>query len=109
MIHVSHIPQRLGRWFVFTSISALVFYVVAGRFDLPMLNAYVGVLAATFLVASLFVDPDLMRERLRRGQTGADPRRLAVIRLLFVAFNFTLPLTWDGAKAPELPVDPEVE
>ena len=86
MIHVSHIPQRLGRWFVFTSISALVFYVVAGRFDLPMLNAYVGVLAATFLVASLFVDPDLMRERLRRGQTGADPRRLAVIRLLFVAF-----------------------
>lgn len=86
MLHVSHVPQRLGRWFVFTSISALVFYVVAGRFDLPMLNAYLGVLAATFLVASFFVDPDLMRERLRRGQTGADPRRLAVIRLLFVAF-----------------------
>jgi protein-S-isoprenylcysteine O-methyltransferase Ste14 len=86
LLHVSHVPQRLGRWFVFTSISALVFYVVAGRFDLPMLNAYLGVLAATFLVASFFVDPDLMRERLRRGQTGADPRRLAVIRLLFVAF-----------------------
>ena len=26
-----------------------------------------------------------------------------------LAFNFTLPLTWDGAKAPQLPVDPEVE
>src|SRR5262245_66322146 len=51
-----------------------------------MLNAYVGVLAAVFLVASLFVDPDLMRERMRRGQTGADTRRLAVIRLLFIAF-----------------------
>ena len=86
MIHASHVPQRLGRWFVFTSVSALVFYVVAGRFDLPMLNAYFGVLAAIFLVASFFVDPDLMRERLRRGQTGADPRRLAVLRVLFVAF-----------------------
>lgn len=86
MLHVSHLPQRLGRWFVFTAASALVFYVVAGRVDLPMLNAYVGVLAATFLVASLFVDPDLMRERMRRGQTGADQGRLAVIRLIFGAF-----------------------
>ena len=71
---------------MFTSVSALVFYVVAGRLDLPMLNAYVGMLAALFLVASLFVDPDLMRERMRRGQTGADPRRLALLRVLFVAF-----------------------
>lgn len=26
-----------------------------------------------------------------------------------LAFNFTLPLTWDGAKAPQLPMDPETE
>ena len=26
-----------------------------------------------------------------------------------LAFNFTLPLTWDGAKAPLLPMDPEME
>ena len=26
-----------------------------------------------------------------------------------LAFNFTLPLTWEGAKAPQLPVDPEME
>ena len=26
-----------------------------------------------------------------------------------LAFNFTLPLTWDGAKAPELPLDTETE
>lgn len=26
-----------------------------------------------------------------------------------LAFNFTLPLLWDGARAPQLPVDPEVE
>ena len=86
MIRVSLLPQRLTRWFVFTSVFALAFFVVAGRLDLPMLNAYVGMIAVIFLVASLFVDPDLMKERTRRGQTGADPRRLALIRLLFVAF-----------------------
>jgi two-component system sensor histidine kinase KdpD len=26
-----------------------------------------------------------------------------------LAFNFTLPLTWDGAKPPQLPMDPEAE
>jgi len=26
-----------------------------------------------------------------------------------LCFNFTLPLTWDGAKAPELPIDTETE
>jgi two-component system sensor histidine kinase KdpD len=26
-----------------------------------------------------------------------------------LTFNFTLPLTWDGAKAPQLPMDPETE
>jgi two-component system sensor histidine kinase KdpD len=26
-----------------------------------------------------------------------------------LAFNFTLPLTWDGARSPQLPIDPEAE
>ncbi len=26
-----------------------------------------------------------------------------------LTFNFTLPFTWDGAKPPQLPLDPEVE
>jgi two-component system sensor histidine kinase KdpD len=26
-----------------------------------------------------------------------------------LAFNFILPLTWDGAKPPQLPLDTEVE
>lgn len=86
MIRVSHIPQRLTRWFVFTSLFALAFFAVSGRFDLPMLNAYLAMSAGIFLVATMFVDPELMRERLRRGQAGEDPRRLALIRVLFFAF-----------------------
>jgi len=26
-----------------------------------------------------------------------------------LAFNFTIPLTWDGARAPQLPIEPETE
>ena len=29
--------------------------------------------------------------------------------ITFLAFNFTLPLIWDGVKAPELPIDTETE
>jgi protein-S-isoprenylcysteine O-methyltransferase Ste14 len=86
LIRVAQLPQRLARWLLFTSIFALAMYVVAGRLDLPMLNAYVAATAALFLVATLFVDPELLKERTRRGQKGEDPLRLALIRVLFAAF-----------------------
>ena len=86
MIQVSQIPQRIGRWLVFTSLLVVATLLVAGRLDLPMLNAYLATCAALFLVATLFVDPELMKERLRRGQKGEDPLRLALLRVLFVAF-----------------------
>ena len=89
MVHVSQLPQRFARWFVLTGVFALVIFVVAGRFDLPMVNAYVAITAVIFLVATLFVDPDLMKERTRRGQTGEDPRRLALLRFCFIAFLLT--------------------
>jgi protein-S-isoprenylcysteine O-methyltransferase Ste14 len=88
-IRGARLPQRLGRWFVLMSLFALAIFATAGRFDLPMLNLYVAVSAAIFLVASLFVDPDLMKERMRRGQQGADSIRLAVIRLTYLAFMAT--------------------
>ena len=86
MIRVSLSPQRIARWFVFTSLFALAMFCVTGRLDLPMLNAFVAMCAGIFLVATLFVDPELIRERTRRGQTSADPLRLALIRVLFLGF-----------------------
>src|SRR5262245_2917736 len=85
-MQITHMPQRLARWFVYSSLFALVMLLVAGRIDLPLLNAYLAVMAAVFLVATLFVDPELMRERVRRGQKGEDQARLLVIRILFVAY-----------------------
>ncbi|MGH7730350.1 MAG: methyltransferase family protein [Candidatus Eiseniibacteriota bacterium] len=86
-----NVPQRLGRWLAFAALLALVALGIAGRADLPMLNAFVGVCLALMLVAMLVIDPDLARERLRRGQAGEDPARLLAIRLVCLAlFVFAL-------------------
>ena len=79
----------LGLWFV----AALVAFGlgIAGRTDLPMLNAFIAVCAALMLAGVFVIDPGLARERWRRGQTGEDPARLAWIRLLFLGlFVFAL-------------------
>ena len=86
-----HLPQRLGRWLVFAVLLVLFALGIAGRADLPMLNAFVVVCIALMLVAVLVIDPDLARERFRRGQTGEDPARLLALRLVFLAlFVFSL-------------------
>jgi protein-S-isoprenylcysteine O-methyltransferase Ste14 len=40
---------------------------VAGRWDLPMLWAYAGVLGAVMVTVTALIDPGLVRERLRSG------------------------------------------
>jgi protein-S-isoprenylcysteine O-methyltransferase Ste14 len=81
--HIGHVSLRLARALLASAAFAALVLAVAGRRDLPMVNALVGVCAAFALFAALRVDPELLRERLRRHQTGEDPRRLAFIRALF--------------------------
>ena len=81
----SRIALRLGRWLVVSSLIATAMIAVAGRRDLVMLNAYLVTCAVVALAATLVVDPDLARERLRRGQKGEDSARLLVIRILVLA------------------------
>jgi protein-S-isoprenylcysteine O-methyltransferase Ste14 len=83
--HVHDIPRRLGRWLLFSLVLVAFALGVAGRRDLPMLNAFVAMLVLVALLAALWIDSELARERLRRGQTGADPLRLTLIRGLFPA------------------------
>jgi len=91
MTTTMHLPERLGRWLVFAVLLGLFTLGISGRTDLPMLNAFVGVCAAVMLVAVLVIDPELLRERMRRGQTGEDPGRLLALRLVFLAlFVFAL-------------------
>jgi protein-S-isoprenylcysteine O-methyltransferase Ste14 len=82
--HLTHLPARLLRWLLGSTLMAVFALGLAGRGDLPMVNAFLVACAAILLVAVLVIDPELARERLRRGQKGADPLRLLAIRLLFM-------------------------
>lgn len=105
MFQVTQLPQRLARWVVFVAVLLAIALSLAGRRDLPLLNAFLAVSAALMLIGVLIMDPDLARERWRRGQTGEDPARLALIRLLFLGlFVFALldigRLHWSDAVPP---------
>lgn len=78
----SRLALRLARWLVATAVFAALVVGIAGRLDLVMLNAYLGMCAALLLVMTLVVDPELVGERLRGGQKGEDPGRLLAIRIL---------------------------
>jgi len=81
--HLTHLPARMLRWLLGSTLIVVLALGLAGRRDLPMVNVFLVACAAFLLVAVLIVDPELARERLRRGQKGADPLRLLAIRLLF--------------------------
>lgn len=49
-----------------------VLFAAAGRRDLPMFWAYLGIWAASAVIGPLVVDPSLIRERLRPGPGGKD-------------------------------------
>lgn len=107
MSRMTDLPPRLARWLLFVIVLVAFGLGVAGRTDLPMLNAFIAVCAALMLIGILIIDPDLARERFRRGQTGEDPARLASIRLLFLAlFVFALldigRLHWSDRVPPAL-------
>lgn len=80
----SDLPQRLVRWLLFVAVLVAFALGIAGRADLPMLNAFVATCAALMLAGFLVMSPELGRARLRRGQTGEDPVRLLWIRVLFL-------------------------
>ncbi|MHC5007441.1 MAG: methyltransferase family protein [Planctomycetota bacterium] len=46
---------------------AAILFACAGRWDLPMMWAYVGVLGALMVTAMALIDPGLIKERLRSG------------------------------------------
>jgi protein-S-isoprenylcysteine O-methyltransferase Ste14 len=56
----------------FLAIFGAILFGCAGRWDLPMFWAFLGVWAASLLIAVCVVDPTLLQERLRPGPGGKD-------------------------------------
>lgn len=98
---------RIARALAGAVVAAVLALGIAGRTDLAMLNAFIAVCAGLVLTALVIIDPDLARERFRRGQTGEDPVRLAWLRGMFlVLFVFALldigRLHWSDRVPPSI-------
>ncbi len=68
---------------VVAGIMAAILFLVAGSWDHPMLWAYVGVFAILMIIAMAFIEPGLLKERLKPGPGGRDRWVLYVLKGLF--------------------------
>jgi protein-S-isoprenylcysteine O-methyltransferase Ste14 len=68
----------------FPAVVGLLLFGCAGRWDLPLFWAYLGVWAAGLLATAWVADPTLARERLRPGPGGKDYTTLVVITPLWL-------------------------
>jgi len=75
---------RLAAHVLFLGVIATVIFISAGRIDLPMVWAVLGVLAVSILVMFTVISPGLLRERVRPGPGNRDrlTRPLTVVLLL---------------------------
>ncbi len=69
---------------VFLALLGAILFGCAGRWDLPMFWAYLGVWAIAIVVATLVVDPTLIQERMRPGPGGKDYATAIVLTPLFL-------------------------
>jgi protein-S-isoprenylcysteine O-methyltransferase Ste14 len=68
----------------FLALVAALLFGCAGRWDLPMFWAYLGIWMAALLAGALVADPTLARERLRPGPGGKDYLTLIVVTPLWL-------------------------
>ncbi len=66
------VGARIARWLISAAITVAVFYLLAGRWDLPWLWATAALGSLLTLGMTLTIDPDLARERRRPGPGGLD-------------------------------------
>jgi len=76
------------------------FFGLAGRWDLPLAWACLGVYAASMVVAQIFMDPELRSERMKPAPGGID-RQIRWLMLPFILGYWILAgldIRWHGAK-----------
>ena len=69
---------------VYIGLTAAILFGCAGRWDLPMFWAYLGVWTAAMVVAMFVVDPGLIQERIRPGPGGKDYATVIWLTPVFV-------------------------
>src|SRR5258708_1692315 len=56
----------------YMAVMGAILFISAGRYDLPMFWAYLGVWTASAVIGPLVIDPTLIKGRLRAGPGGKD-------------------------------------
>jgi protein-S-isoprenylcysteine O-methyltransferase Ste14 len=67
---------------IFLALLGAILFGCAGRLDLPMFWAYLGVFFAATVVGACLADPTLARERLRPGPGGREEAKMLAILLV---------------------------
>ncbi len=65
-----------------TAALGLIMFFAAGRWDLPMMWTWVGIVGAVMVAGFVMIEPGLLKERIRPGPGGRDGRVLIVLKLL---------------------------
>jgi len=81
--------RKLFYWFLVTLGGAVLLFGLAGRWDLPLLWAYLAVFSAITLLVLRVVDSDRIRERLRPDVDGVD-RHMPTLARLFVLAHIVI-------------------
>jgi protein-S-isoprenylcysteine O-methyltransferase Ste14 len=76
----------------FMALFGALMFACAGRWDLPLYWAYLGVWIASILVGSFIVDPTLIQERIRPGPGGKDYVTAIVFLPLWLGQGFVAAL-----------------
>ena len=66
----------------FAAVTGTILFGAAGRWDLPMFWAAIGVLTALGLVGTLAIEPSLLKERIKPGPGGRDKVTIVLGKLL---------------------------
>ncbi len=65
-----------------TAVIGVILFGAAGRMDLPFIWAYLAIMGGLGIVAMVFIDPGLLKERLKPGPGGLDARLIVPLKLL---------------------------
>src|SRR5262249_12785980 len=73
--------------FAFVAVIGGILFGSAGRWDLPLFWAYLGVWAAALVAGGIVSDPTLTRERLRPGPGGKDYLSILVVTPIWLGLH----------------------
>ena len=81
-ISLGKLALALGGSTLFAAMLGALFFLAAGRWDLPWFWAYVALYAVFCFLALLLLDPGLLKERFRPGSNARDVTTVSIAKIM---------------------------